>query len=493
MKPNILFIMTDQHHASHMGCAGHPQALTPHMDRLAAMGTRCSNAYTQNPICLPSRVSLLSGQYCQNHGFYGNHAPSPDHLPTFFRHFKEQGYRTALIGKAHLPSEPGMWGAADLDTYLDTPHYRDYIRAKGQEPDHNGHPEFDFRMINDARPSELSFEDSFEGYCVARCREFILGSKEQPFCIELSFNRPHHNLVPAQEFWDAYPDDLDMPETWKQDPSLRPPHFRNMVTHTQDELEGVFEPKENLAWQQRNWKAYLACISHSDHAVGQILDALEESGKLDNTYIIYGADHGGYHHNHGIVEKAPGICSDAVCKVPMIWAGPGLPQGSLCSALIENIDLAPSIADLAGLPEMDWVDGYSVKPLLLGEQDSLREEAVTENVRSKAIRWQNWRFVHYPRGMFGDEEAGELYDLEQDPLEERNLYFEAAFQEIVQEGRRRLLEWLIRTRRFVCHHNSGHPAHGKQARDGFARREASPDRVIEEANRDQKVWMLNYI
>jgi len=491
MKPNILFIMTDQHHASHMGCAGHPQAITPNMDRLAEMGTRFTNAYTQNPICLPSRVSLLSGQYCQNHGFYGNFAPTPERLPNFFAHFRENGYRTALIGKAHLPDQPHIWALGDMDAYYDTPHYADFIRAKGHEPDHNGHPEFDFKMINDARVSELPFEDSFEGFCVQKCREFIHGCKDQPFCIELSFNRPHHNLTPAKEFWDLYPDDLEMPETWKQDASDRPAHFRNMVTHTQDELEGIFEPKENLAWQKRNWKAYLACISHSDHAIGCMLDALEETGKLENTVIIYGADHGGYHHNHGIVEKAPGICSEDVCNVPYIWVGPGLPQGEVIPALVENIDLVPTIADLAGLPEMNWVDGVSLKPLLEGQTDQVKEEAVTENIRSKAIRWENWRFVHYPRGMFGEEDVGELYDLESDPHEAQNLYHSPEHQAVVNEGRRRLLEWLIRTRRFVCHHAGRGPQ--QTTRDGSAPKEAYPEHLIEEANRDNKVWLLNYV
>ena len=304
--------MTDQHHASHMGCAGHPQAITPGMDRLAAMGTRFTQAYTQSPICLPSRTSLLSGQYCHNHGYFGNFGPTPKNLPNYLGHFQSSGYRTAHIGKGHFPEDPEVWASKDMDTYLDMPDYYEWIRAKGEEPDTNGLPEHDFRMTTDARPSTLSFSDSFEGWALTEAVKFIEESGEQPFCVDVSLNRPHHTLTPAQEFWDLYPDDLEMPETWKQEASQRPPHFQNMVNHTQNELRGVFEPSDNLSWQRRHWKGYLACISHSDHVIVEMLDYLEEAGKLEDTIIIYGSDHGGYHHNHGILEKAPGICSDAV-------------------------------------------------------------------------------------------------------------------------------------------------------------------------------------
>ncbi|MEX0324657.1 MAG: sulfatase [Puniceicoccaceae bacterium] len=487
---NILFLLSDQHHADHMGCAGHPQAITPNLDRLARMGTRFTQAYTQNPICLPSRVSLLSGQYCHNHGFYGNHASPPHKLPSFLGYFRQHGYRSALIGKVHLPDQPEPWLKDHVDCLLDTPQYAKWIRDRGKEPDHIGWPEFGGQHTSDARPSDLSFEESFEGWSVAKAREFIEAGGETPFCMELSFNRPHHSLTPAREFWDLYPEDLPMPDTWQQDDAGRPPHFRNMVAVT-SKYEGPVEPRENLTWQRRNWKGYLACITHTDHAIGQILDYLEESGKLKDTIIIYGSDHGGYHHNHGILEKAPGICSDAVCKVPFIWAGAGIRESTTCDALVENIDLVPTIADLADLPPMDWVDGTSMRPLLEGTGDAIKEEAVTENPRSKAIRWDNWRLVHYPRGMFGNEDVGELYDIIKDPNETTNLYASPAYRVVVEEGRRRLLEWTIRTRRIRCYH--GGPHNGEYAGDGFLPRKLDPEKEIEEANRKGEIWRLNYM
>jgi uncharacterized sulfatase len=183
-----------------------------------------------------------------------------------------------------------------------------------------------------------------------------------------------------------------------------------------------------------------------------VLDALAERGLSENTIVIYHSDHGCYHGMHGIEEKAPGICSDAVCRVPMIWRVPGVtPAGLASDALAENVDLAPTIAHLCGLPPMDWVDGVDLSPILQGRDTPVRDTALTENPWSKAIRIGPWRFVYYPRRMFG-EDVGELYNIEADPDETRNLYHDPDHQGVVAECKSRLLERLIETTRNVtCH------------------------------------------
>ena len=174
--------------------------------------------------------------------------------------------------------------------------------------------------------------------------------------------------------------------------------------------------------------------------------------------------------------------------------GEGIEAGATCEALVENIDLAPTIADLCDLPEMDWVDGVSLKPLFEGKVSSVKDEAVTENPRSRAIRWENWRFVHYPKGMFGDKDVGELYDIEKDPLESTNLYSSPDHQMIVHESRQRLLDWLIRTTRIVCFHSPKDiPKEAWFAQDGKATKAAEPEVVIKKANEKQEVWHLNYV
>jgi arylsulfatase A-like enzyme len=184
-----------------------------------------------------------------------------------------------------------------------------------------------------------------------------------------------------------------------------------------------------------------------DHAVGQLLDYLDQTGLAKNTLVVFNADHGGYMTQFGIHEKAPGICSEAVCRVPSLWRVPGITQGgSVNRALVENVDIAPTIAALAGLPPFSSADGKDISALLAGSEDPVREVAVTEHPHSKALRWKNWRFVHYQEDMF-EEDVGELYDIEADPDETRNLYHEREHQDLVASCRKKLLEWLIATTR----------------------------------------------
>ena len=155
----------------------------------------------------------------------------------------------------------------------------------------------------------------------------------------------------------------------------------------------------------------------------------------------------------GIQEKAPGICSELVCRVPMIWRGPEVTvTGAVCGELVENIDMTPTLMALCGLPVMAGMDGVDLSGLLHGGTEVVKELAVTEHPHSKALRWGPWRYVHYQPGDFADADVphgsdfGELYHLEDDPHETRNLYGDPAFCEVVVEGERKLAEWLVATR-----------------------------------------------
>jgi len=457
---NVLHIMADQHQAACMGCEGHPQAITPNLDRLAAQGVRFTHAYTQNPICTPSRVGILSGQYCHNHGYYGLSGPRPEALPSFFSHFRAHGYRTAGVGNLHTPNDPRNWLEDHLDLFADTfesvearqeqTEWYDHVRAKGlldQKDFHfwSQHPE----LMMEGMPSHIRFEDAQEGWSVERAIRFMDECKQAGrfFCVQVSLERPHQPFYPDQRFWDMYPEDLGLPPTINQDPSGRPPHFRGAYQGFHN-WAGAIEPKSFEAAARRVWRGYLACITHVDHAVGLLLDYLDREGLAANTCVVYDADHGGYSGTHGIHEKAPGICSEAVCRVPFLWRAPGVPTGGgVCRRLVENVDTAPTIASLCGLPPMATTDGHDLVGLLRGEDAPVREVAVTEHPWSRALRWNEWRFVHYQRGMFGDEDVGELYNLAEDPDESRNLYHDAGHRPVVEGCRRRLLEWLIATTR----------------------------------------------
>jgi choline-sulfatase/uncharacterized sulfatase len=459
-------VLADQHNADLLGCAGHSQALTPHIDAFAASGVRCTRAYTQNTICTPSRTCILSGQYCHNHGVYGLSGPAPG-ATNLFRHFKAHGYFTAGFGKLHLPNSPRAWIADDVDRFGDT--YEDpdgtigesdflrYLEQRGvreledswHNPDHYGPG----MISHDSRPSDLPYVHTQEMWSArgATAAMDAAAAADQPFCVQVAFQRPHHPLLPNQRFWDLYPDDLALPPTINQDPSHRSPAFQRTWQAFRDRHWDYTEL--GPTWEdgaRRAWRGTLACVSQVDDVFGHLLAHLTETGLADNTIVIYGSDHGGYHGIHGIEEKAPGISSEAVCRVPQIWRVPGFtPDGARCDALIENIDMAPTLAALCGLEPMDTADGADIRPLLAGDETPVREVAVTENAWSKALRWQHWRFVHHQPETWPDDdtEVGELYDLAADPDETRNLYHDPAHQPVVERCRRLLLEWLIRTTR----------------------------------------------
>lgn len=477
---NVLMILADQHNASLLGAAGHEQVITPTFDRFAADGVRFTNAYTQNTICTPSRVSILSGQYCHNHGYYGLSGPTHLELDNLFRHFKRSGYRTAGYGKLHLPDSPRNWVADDVDVFADTyesvdgvvgsSSFLSYLEERGlrryEDSWHNAEEYGPGTISHDAMPSKLPYEHTQERWCADRAMEFMAESRDAPFFVQIAFQKPHHPLLPSQRFWDMYPQDIELPPTVHSEPVGRPPHFRAAWERFQTrKWDYGTEDETSEAGQKRAWRGTLACITQIDDVFSRLLTFLDEQDLTDDTIVIYSSDHGAYHGIHGIEEKAPGICSDAVCRVPMIWRVPGVTApGAVVDELVESVDMAATLPSLCGLEPMDSVDGLDISPLLGGHTPAPVDEstrtgrletrrpgaegrAVTENVYAKSLRWDNWRMVYYPEAMFDGREYGELYDLDADPDERTNLYDHRP--EIVRRGMRILTDWLVTTTRVV--------------------------------------------
>lgn len=466
-KYNILMVLADQHNPNQLGFIGHPQVKTPRLDEFAARSVNFSRAYASNTICTPSRISILSGQYCHNHGYYGLSGPTKPGLNNLFRHYKKQGYRTAGYGKLHLPLDPEHWLKDDLDYFgdtYDTPdgwigksEYFDYLTEKGlrdrEDSWHNMSGYYSERTIPlDCCPSELPYEDTMEMWCASKAMEFMREDRSQPFFIQVALQRPHHPAIPQRQFWDMYPEDIDLPSTIRRRPEGRPPSFVEKWHQSQNRTWEFAEPGEEWeAGAKRHWRGTLACVTQMDDVFGKLMDFLDEQGLAEDTIVIYGSDHGGYHGIHGIEEKAPGICSDQVCRVPLIWRIPGLKGGKNCDALVENTDMAPTLTSLCGLDPMEGTDGLDITPLLRGETDHIRKAAVTENAWSKSINFDNYRLVHYGEGTF-EKPFGELYDMSKDPLELDNLYFKEEFKPVVNRGKELLLDWLITTTRIVTTH-----------------------------------------
>lgn len=474
-RPNVLFILSDQHNAKLTGYAGHGVVQTPALDRLAAEGVVFRNAVCNNTICTPSRICFLSGQYCHNHGYYGLSGPHPGPLPSMLSHFREHGYRTGAIGKMHCPD---YWIEDQADVFLEaanssiggSPEYEAYLRSHGllHLRDDRRYPEHP-AMSLDARPSSLPYEDTVDAWIGRESMAFMkaCADADSPFFLHMSFPHPHQVYAPAQEFWDLYAESaIELPPNADWSLEGKAPHLRSMAASFRTGDWTLFEPRTHEAGRLRKLRGYYGVISQVDRAIGEVVDWMQHAGLLENTIIVYSSDHGEYATEHGIMEKAPGICSDAVTRIPMVWRVPersgssrstdGAPRGRTEEALMESVDVSATLCDLCGLAPMRSSDGQSHAPLVAtaGRQSApvARDVAVTEAPWSKAVIDGRYRLVFYPREMFGDEYPdgfGELYDLAEDPWEMRNLYFDTAHAETVRGLRDALLEHLVMTQRPV--------------------------------------------
>ena len=463
-RPNIIFVIADQHNAKVLGCKGHPDVQTPHMDRMAAEGVRFDNAICQNPICTPSRVSWLSGQYCSNHGYYGLSGPNPNGLPSILGHFRRYGYTTLAAGKIHCPE---YWVEDDCDEFHETcncsvegrsDEYNEFLMERGklELEDHGRMPEFGVGggQSVEGRPSRLTFEESQEGWIAAKSCQFIDRAIEngRPFFVHASLPRPHQCTAPSQPFWDLYEGrELTLPPNSDYDVSLKSPAMQQTVARWRSGDWTLIEPKNYEAGRLRKLHGYLGAVSQVDHALGQILDHLEKKGIAQDTTVVYSADHGDYATEHGIMEKAPGICADAITRIPMIWQWKGhFKEGHVVPEIVESVDLANTLCSLAGIDELATADGLEITHLLRGESGEIHKVGITENAFGKSVRKGDWRFVYYPPEMFADEHPdgfGELYNLAEDPWEMNNLYFSPEHQKKVAEMTSDLAEWLITHRR----------------------------------------------
>ena len=469
-QPNILFLLSDEHNAKCLGHTSDGKVKTPHLDRLAAEGVRCANAVPQSPICTPSRVSFASGQYPHNHGYYGLAGrcdDGPDRmadLPHLFGHCQANGYRVGAVGKTHLPPD---WIDASCDTYVEDKDpdrgYPAFLEREGIDLRRSASLDWGRRCKeadpplfgHDGGPDELGYEHSVEHWEAEEAKAFLDQHRDEPFFLQVGFWRPHTPCTPSPEFWDLYPD----PE------ALEPPNadsefVRDVapLREKREELEAIaperfaFEPRDYVSMRRRYLRGYYGCVSQTDRAVGEILDHLDHLGLADNTIVVYSSDHGDFAVEHGLTEKAPGIWSDAVTRIPFIWRFPGqLPTGVTRDALIESVDLAPTVCRLAGLPPMATTDGLDIADCLASGAPTERRVAVTENPWSRAVFDGRYRLVHAVPEL---REAGVLTDVQADPWEMTNHFDDPEWREIRERLRRELLDWQIARTRVTTVHPS---------------------------------------
>lgn len=416
-RPNVVFIAIDDQN-DWIGCLeSHPMAKTPHIDALAARGTLFSNAHCQAPLCNPSRTSLMVGLRPSTTGIHGlapwfRSVPQWEDLLTLPRHFENNGYKTLSAGKIYHSWRHAGKGEKHPEFQMTGP--AGGVGTKPPEKLVKGVPFGDHPLL-DWGVWPLDNDDSSKGdYQVASWAVEQLESmpKDQPFFLAAGFFLPHVPCYATQKWHDLYPNDESiLPEIRDDDRDDTP--RSSWWIHWK-------LPEPRLKWVRESGqhvnlvRSYLACTSFVDAQVGRIMDALERSGLADNTIVVLWGDHGFHLGEKGITGK--NTLWERSTRVPLIFAGPGVKPGQLCTRPAELLDMYPTLVDLCGLPKVNHLEGLSLRPQCEDATAPRGRPAITShNQGNFSVVNEQWRYIRYVDG------SEELYDLKNDPHEWNNL------------------------------------------------------------------------
>jgi uncharacterized sulfatase len=435
--PNVLLIMADDLN-NDLGAYGHSIVKTPNLDRLAARGVRFDRAYTQFPLCSPSRVSLLTGRRPDTTRVYDLVTDFRTVLPdvvTLPQAFKRGGYVSARVGKIYHYGNPGQIGTSGLD---DPASWDEVTNPRGVDKDE----EPQVTNLTPARGlgSALAYyaspapdEAHTDGKVATETIALLEKHKDRPFFIGAGFYRPHCPFIAPRKYFDLYP--LDR---------IKAPAF------TPADLEGI----PSAAWftSPPNWevppdglretiRAYYASISFLDANVGRVLDALDRLGLTDQTIVVFMSDHGYHLGDRGQWMKQ--TLFEHSTRAPVIVAGPGATaKGRTSPRVVEFLDLYPTLVSLAGLPAPAGLQGRSLIPLLTDPSASWDHAALSQVRRGSqpnafmgySVRTADWRYTEWDGGARG----AELYNERDDPEERRNLASDTKQQRQIAEMQRLL-------------------------------------------------------
>jgi arylsulfatase A-like enzyme len=424
-RPNFLVLVSDDHRWDMLGCAGHPVLKTPHLDRLAAEGARFANAFVTTPICCTSRASIFTGLHARTHGIHDFSADlSPDCLALSYpARLSGAGWRMGHFGKhgvgAHPPRE--LLGLVDLPPGKEA-YYRDV----------DGERRHVTRIITD------------------QAAEFIRSCpKDQPFCVSVGFQVPHAEdyarrpYPPEAEFESMYADAV-IPA-----PKLADNRYYEALPEFLKDSEGRRRWGSRFCtprFYQESMRDVYRMISGMDAAIGRLRAVLDEAGVADNTVILFMGDNGAFYGERGFSDKW--YAYEESIRVPLIMHDPAASaaqRGLVVEGMALNIDLAPTMFERAGLEVPKETQGKSLVPWLRGEKPAWRSDWYFEHLfkhplvpRSEGVRDEHWTYI---RWIDQTPLVEELYDLRNDPHEERNLARDPAHAEQLNRLRARWEEW----------------------------------------------------
>jgi arylsulfatase A-like enzyme len=426
-KPNIVFIMADDHASHALSCYGSRINTTPNLDRLADEGMRFENCFCTNSICAPSRAVILTGKYSHLNGVIDNRVEFDSRQQTFPKLLQQAGYETAAIGKWHLKSTP-----TGFDYYNVLP---------GQGKYHN--PTF----------IEMGRKSRHNGYVTDLITDFCLNwlkerTPDRPFMLMCHHKAPHRNWQPDQKHAALYEGvDIAEPDTFDDDYINRSAAAIEQKMTIAEDLRVPGDTKitpppqlkgqELKSWKyQRYIKDYLRCIASIDENVGRLLNYLDQSGLAENTVVVYTSDQGFFLGDHGWFDKR--FMYEHSLKMPLLVRYPAaIKPGTINEDIVLNLDFAPTFLDLAGAYIPADMQGSSLRPLLEDDPPADWRTAMYYHYyeypgahsvkRHYGIRTRRFKLIHF----YYDIDQWELYDLLKDPNELNNLYGRPAYQHVV--------------------------------------------------------------
>ena len=404
--PNFLVIISDEHRKDALGCAWHPLVHTPHLDRLAARGTRFTNAYTSSPMCVPTRAALACGDYVHRTGFWDSATPYDGSAATWMHRVRDAGHEMVSIGKLHFRSGEDDNGFSEEILPMHVVGGVGWMAALLREDP----PAYDAaaELAADSGPGSSSYTD-YDLAITAAATDWIAARRnaERPWAAFVSLVSPHFPLRAPQEFYNLYADaDFDL------EPQQLPDHpeIRNLAR--------FFDYERHFTAETRHaaMAGYFGLTSFLDDCVGEILATLEESGQAEDTVILYLSDHGELLGDKGMWTKQ--VMYEASAGIPMILAGPGVPDGIVRNTAASIVDVAATALDV--MLSDDSAPGLSLRQLAQDPDDADRTVLCEyhdggSTTGAFMVRWGDWKYVCYP-GM-----PPQLFNLAEDPSEDHDL------------------------------------------------------------------------
>ncbi|MCR2804796.1 sulfatase family protein [Paenibacillus soyae] len=470
-RPNLLFIMSDDHAANAISAYGSRLAevcATPHIDRLAKEGALFRNFFCTNAICTPSRATILTGLYSHHNGVKTLSDSLSTELETYPRRMQEAGYETAVIGKWHLHSEPQGFHHYDVLSGQGTYWNPSFMRSG-----------FDWSSISNVH--DVSTGTTHAGYVTDiitdKCLEWLESrNSSKPFMLHCHHKAPHDDFEYHPRYENLF-DGIDIPEPdslWenRQHRSVGSRDFgtsvsernpkRNAVLRQSDpsyptgplEIAGLDAEERTKAAYQKYLKDYLRVVKGIDDNVGRLLDYLDQSGQLEHTIVIYTSDQGMFLGEHDYIDKR-WIYEEALQMPFLIRYPKEIEPGTVMESLVSNIDIGPTLLDYANTDYSCKVDGSSFRGLLNGSQMEWKDAIYYrywmhlthhDNPAHFGMRTREYKLIFFyglPLDASGalDEEtpaSWEFYDLRQDPYEMNNVYEHPEYKELIEEARQKL-------------------------------------------------------